>query len=159
MADNFSIEVVEDGPDLETIGILFREYQDFIEVSLCFQSFDEEIASLPGKYSAEKQGCLYMAKMNGEPAGCVAWYLASEGTCELKRLFVRPQFHGKGLGRALLQRAIQDAGEAGYQTMILDTLRRLESAGRLYQKFGFTEIEPYNVNPQSDVAYFSKSLH
>ena len=159
MADSFSIGVVEDdADDLDTVRTLFREYQDFINVSLCFQSFDEELASLPGKYSAEKRGSLYLAEIDGTPAGCVAYYRTDEQTCELKRLFVRPAFHRRGLGRALMDRAINDSTNAGYETMILDTLKRLEGAQELYDQLGFSEIEPYNVNPHEDVAYFSKSL-
>lgn len=153
------IRVVENDPDdLETVRTLFREYQDFIEVSLCFQSFDEELASLPGKYGLTRDGCLYLAESDGQPTGCVAFYRVDETTCELKRLFVRPSFHKQGIGKALMNRAIHDAAQVGYQTMILDTLRRLEDAGQLYQRLGFTEIEPYNVNPHPDVAYFEKSL-
>lgn len=153
------IRIVEnDADDLEVIRTLFREYQDFIEVSLCFQSFDEELASLPGKYGVAKDGCLYLAEVDDQPAGCVAFYRVHETTCELKRLFVRPPFHQKGIGKALMVRAIEDATSAGYQTMILDTLRRLKSAGQLYKQLGFVEIEPYNVNPHADVAYYSKPL-
>lgn len=153
------IRIIEnDAGDLGAIRTLFREYQDFIEVSLCFQSFDEELASLPGKYSAAKGGCLYLAEHEGQPTGCVAFYRIDDTTCELKRLFVRPRFHKQGIGKALMNRAIEDAAKVGYQTMILDTLRRLESAGQLYQRLGFSEIEPYNVNPHPDVAYFEKSL-
>jgi len=153
------IRVIEnDADDLETIRTLFREYQDFIDVSLCFQSFDDELASLPGKYSGAKDGCLYLAESDDQPVGCVAFYRIDETTCELKRLFVRPAFHKQGIGKALMNRAIEDATKAGYQTMILDTLRRLEGAGQLYQRLGFSEIDPYNVNPHPDVAYYSKSL-
>lgn len=153
------IRIIEnDVGDLETIRALFREYQDFIEVSLCFQSFDEELASLPGKYSVANNGFLYLAEHEGQPVGCVAFYRIDDTTCELKRLFVRPAFHKQGIGKALMDRAIEDAKRVGYQTMILDTLRRLESAGQLYQRLGFSEIEPYNVNPHPDVVYFTKSL-
>ena len=153
------IRIVENEPaDLETIRTLFREYQDYLGVSLCFQSFDEELASLPGKYLRGNKGCLYLAESDGQSVGCVAYYRIDETTCELKRLFVRPAFHKKGIGRALMDRAIDDAANAGYQTMILDTLRRLETAGQLYQRLGFSEIEPYNVNPHPDVAYFTKAL-
>ena len=156
---NHKIRAIENAPqDLETIRTLFREYQDFLRVDLCFQSFDEELASLPGKYAAEKRGKLYIAEVDDEPAGCVAFYRVSEWTCELKRLFVRPEFQKRGLGRALMDRAMTDAVEFGYETMILDTLARLEGAGKLYKRLGFEKIEPYNVNPHDDVLYFSKQL-
>ena len=154
------IRTVKDNPDdLESIRILFREYQDFIGISLCFQSFEEELDSLPGKYSIRNNGNLYLADSDDQPVGCVAFYRIDETTCELKRLFVRPAFQKLGMGRSLMERAIKDAADCGYQTMILDTLRRLESAGRLYQQLGFEEIEPYNVNPHPDVAYYSRPLH
>lgn len=144
--------------DLETIRTLFREYQDYLQIDLCFQSFDEELAALPGKYGVENDGNLFVTEVDGEAIGCVAYYRVNETTCELKRLYVRPQFHGTGLGRALMDHALNDATKTGYQTMILDTLRRLEGAAKLYAKLGFSEIEPYNYNPQDDVVYFSKSL-
>ena len=154
------IRTVKDNPDdLESIRILFRDYQDFIGISLCFQSFEEELDSLPGKYSIRNNGNLYLAESDDQPVGCVAFYRIDETTCELKRLFVRPAFQKLGMGRSLMERAIKDAADCGYQTMILDTLRRLESAGRLYQHLGFEEIEPYNVNPHPDVAYYSRPLH
>lgn len=154
------IRTVKDNPDdLESIRILFREYQDFIGISLCFQSFEEELDSLPGKYSIRNNGNLYLAESDDQPVGCVAFYRIDETTCELKRLFVRPAFQKLGMGRSLMERAIKDAADCGYQTMILDTLRRLERAGRLYQQLGFEEIEPYNVNPHPDVAYYSRPLH
>ncbi len=151
-------KIQNDVDDLQSIRKLFSEYQDFIEISLCFQSFEEELDSLPGKYSSEHGGCLYLAEHDSQPAGCVAFYKIDNTTCELKRLFVRPEFHKLGLGRKLMETAIHDATDIGYQTMILDTLRRLESAGQLYQRLGFFEIEPYNVNPHADVAYYSKPL-
>jgi GNAT superfamily N-acetyltransferase len=150
--------VKNDAPDLDSIRTLFREYQDFIGISLCFQSFDEELAALPGKYSKEQGGLLYLAEHDGKAAGCVAFYRMDDTTCELKRLFVRPQFHGKGLGRQLMDRAMTDAKDFGYDTMILDTLKRLVSAGKLYGQLGFSEVEPYNINPHPDVAYYSKQL-
>ncbi|QEG20343.1 GNAT family N-acetyltransferase [Mariniblastus fucicola] len=153
------IRVVENHPDdLESVRCLFREYQDFIGISLCFQSFEEELDSLPGRYSKANDGCLYLASTDGEPSGCVAFYRIDDTTCELKRLFVRPSFQKRGIGKSLMDRAICDAIDVGYQKMVLDTLRRLEGAGVLYQRLGFSEIDPYNVNPHPDVAYFSKSL-
>ena len=148
----------DDSADLNEVRKLFCEYQDFIGISLCFQSFEEELDSLPGKYSIEKRGNLYLAENEGKAAGCVAFYQVDETTCELKRLFVRPEFHGHRLGRALMETAIQDAASASYKTMVLDTLRRLSGANALYEKLGFEEIDPYNVNPHPDVAYFAKAL-
>ena len=153
------IRIVNTDPnDLGEIRKLFCEYQDFIGISLRFQSFEDELDSLPGKYSPECRGNLYLAELDGKTAGCVAYYQVDESTCELKRLFVRPDFQGRGLGRRLMNLAIEDATADQYETMILDTLRRLEGANVLYERLGFSEIEPYNVNPHPDVAYFSKPL-
>ena len=114
------IRPIEDTPeDLDLVRTLFREYQDYLQVDLCFQSFDEELAALPGKYAVENDGGLYVLETKDETIGCVAYYRVDETTCELKRLYVRPKFHGKGLGRALMQRAIEDATNDGYETMIL----------------------------------------
>lgn len=143
---------------LDSVRDLFREYQDFLGVSLCFQSFEDELAALPGKYSESVDGCLYLAETNGSVSGCVAFYRVDESTCELKRLFVRPQFHKQGIGKSLMQRAIVDATAVGYRWMILDSLARLTAACTLYRSMGFSPIDPFNENPHDDVLYFRKSL-
>lgn len=154
-----SIKIInDDSKELDSVRTLFREYQEFLDVSLCFQSFEDELAALPGKYSASKDGCLYLANSSDQIAGCVAFYRMNESTCELKRLFVRPQFHGRGLGRLLMERACEDAKRAGYETMVLDSLARLTAACKLYASLGFSEVAPYNENPHADVLYFSKQL-
>lgn len=154
------IRVVDEdaAQQLDSVRDLFREYQDFLGVSLCFQSFEGELAALPGKYSASRDGCLYLAEKEGSDVGCVAFYRVDDSTCELKRLFVRPQFHQHGIGRSLLQRAISDAEKIGYRWMILDSLARLKPACELYRSLGFSLIDPYNENPHDDVLYFRKLL-
>lgn len=144
-------------PRLHEVQSLFREYNDFLGFDLCFQGFEEELASLPGKYAAP-HGQLYLALMKDEITGCVAFYRLSEGICELKRLYVRPAFQGHGIGKLLMQRALDDAKSLHYRIMRLDSLRRLTSAEPLYTKFGFTEIAAFNNSPLDDVYYMERTL-
>lgn len=156
-----NIELVREGQteQLEQIRTLFREYEQFLGVSLCFQSFDQELASLPGKYAEEKNGALFLAAdSDHNAAGCVAIYQVDDNVCELKRLFVRSEHQGRGLGRKLMEIATSKAIDFGYRTMLLDTLARLEPACQLYRSLGFEETQPYNENPHGDVLYFQKQL-
>jgi len=114
---------------------------------------------LPGKYSPEKRGDLFLARdENANAAGCVAIYQVQANICELKRLFVRDEFQGRGLGRQLMHVAIEKAIALGYEEMLLDTLARLEPACQLYRSLGFEQTQPYNENPHDDVLYFKKQL-
>lgn len=144
--------------DLEELKALFHEYNAFIGIDLGFQNFEAELDALPGKYHPLKSGQLYLARWNGEPAGCAAIYQIQLGTCELKRLYVKPQFQGFRIGKTLLAHTIQDARQLGYRQMVLDSLRRMSSAQGLYQKMGFREIQPYNHNPYPDVYYMALDL-
>ena len=149
---------ISSGEDLEEIKDLFREYSVSLGVSLCFQGFEEEMAKLPAKY-AEPEGSILLAKVDGKPAGCVALWKLEEGVCEMKRLYVRPQFQGIGLGKQMAVAIIEEAQLKGYKTMKLDTLKRLEAANSLYHSLHFIETTPYNYNPESDVTYFEKELN
>jgi GNAT superfamily N-acetyltransferase len=143
---------------IETIRTLFIEYQQWLNFSLCFQGFDKELAELPGKYS-EPNGRLYLAEYTGKIAGCIALRPMDEnGICEMKRLFVREEFRGKGIGKLLAERVLDDAGIIGYHTMRLDTLQRMETARALYKKLGFTIIPAYYHNPMDEVVYLEKKL-
>ena len=161
-----TIELVEQSQSekLDQIRTLFREYEQFLGVSLCFQSFEEELASLPGKYCTRQNGALFLAtETDGKATGCVAIYQVDHNqgdvrTCELKRLFVRPEFQGRGLGRKLMGVATAKAIDLGYHRMLLDTLARLEPACHLYRSLGFKETQPYNENPHGDVLYFQKQI-
>jgi putative acetyltransferase len=126
---------------------LFTEYEDWLEVSLCFQGFQEELDTLPGKYAPPK-GRLLFAMNDEDIAGCVAFRPIDEETCEMKRLFVRPEFQGSGLGRELIEKLIIEARKSGYKKMRLDSwIPRMGKAIEMYRRHGFYEIEPYNENP------------
>jgi len=142
---------------LDEVRTLFREYHKMLGVDLCFQNYEEELASLPGKY-LPPDGRLYLIYLEGKLAGCIALRRFDETRCEMKRLFVRPQFRGLRLGQILAQRIIDDAKAIGYQAMVLDTLRSLESAVTMYRRMGFEEVAPYYDNPLNDVLYFQLTL-
>ena len=144
--------------DLETVRTLFREYQRFLGVDLCFQGFEEELATLPGRY-ALPQGRLLLARVDERAAGCVALRpLPAVGVCEMKRLFVRPASRGQGLGRLLATHVIHEATALNYAVMRLDTLDTLDPAMRLYRELGFQRCAPYYANPLPGVVYWELAL-
>jgi ribosomal protein S18 acetylase RimI-like enzyme len=144
--------------EIKTTRELFVEYGQSLGFSLCFQSFDQEYASLPGKY-APPRGRLLLAEVDGQPAGCVALRPLETGVCEMKRLYVRPQFRGLKLGRQLAETVIAEAKLIGYQAMRLDTVEdKMQSAVALYRALGFREIAPYTVNPESSVIFMELAL-
>jgi len=152
------IEVVT--PDqYAAAAALFRQYQQYLGVDLCFQSFEDELANLPAMYGAP-QGCILLAQERGVYVGCVALRPAKgqPGVCEMKRLYVLPEHMGKGYGRALAAGIVQRAQGAGYQAMVLDTLDRLKPAIQLYRSLGFEEMEPYYANPLEGVVYMRKAF-
>jgi putative acetyltransferase len=132
---------------------LFLEYAQSLGFSLCFQNFDTELADLPGKY-APPDGRLLLAETDSQLAGCVALRKLEDHICEMKRLFVRPQYRGKGLGRILAERLISEARQIGYTRMRLDTVEPfMKDAVAMYRRFGFIEIEPYCENPIAGALY------
>jgi ribosomal protein S18 acetylase RimI-like enzyme len=143
--------------DVAAARRLFREYADSLGFDLAFQGFDDEVRALPGEY-APPSGALLLARRTGEPIGCVG-VRASEGRiCELKRLYVRPQGRGGGVGRALTEAAIAAARELGYERMRLDTVPAMEDARALYRSLGFREIEPYRHNPIPGTSFMELAL-
>jgi carbonic anhydrase len=136
---------------------LFEEYAASVGVDLCFQSFDEELATLPGNY-APPQGRLLLASHDGSPAGCVGFRRIEAGVCEMKRLYVRPALRGLGIGHLLVDRIIDEAVDAGYVRMRLDTLPSMEAAQELYRARGFREIPPYTRNPVPGALFLELEL-
>lgn len=140
------IEQAQTPGEFEMARTLFVEYQDALGIDLCFQDFEREVAELPGAY-APPRGRLYLAWVDDALAGCVALRPLREDGCEMKRLYLRPGFRARGLGRTLAQRVIRDAREMGYARMYLDTLPSMAAAQALYAALGFRDIAPYSFNP------------
>ncbi|MCF6192720.1 MAG: GNAT family N-acetyltransferase [Kangiellaceae bacterium] len=136
---------------------LFREYQQFLNVDLCFQGFEDELANLPGKY-AEPFGAILLVEWQDQIVGCVAVRYVADKTCEMKRLYVQQRAQGHSLGRLLTEEIIKKARQLGYKKMQLDTLERLDRAIGLYSKLGFKEIQPYYSNPLDEVVYWELKL-
>ena len=137
---------------------LFEEYASWLEINLCFQNFDKELASLPGDY-ALPGGRLLLAIEDEQLAGCVALRPLPDRACEMKRLYVRPTFRGRGLGRKLVATILEAAREIGYQRMLLDTLPgKMDQALAMYRRLGFKEIDAYYDNPVEGATFMELSL-
>jgi putative acetyltransferase len=140
---------------------VFREYAQSLDVDLCFQNFEQELAGLPGDYAAP-QGCLLLAFVDSALAGCGALRALTDAdyanACEMKRLYVRPAFRRFGLGRVIAQALLDEAQRAGYSEVLLDTLDDMEAARGLYATLGFEEIPPYYYNPIPGAHYLKATL-
>jgi ribosomal protein S18 acetylase RimI-like enzyme len=151
-------KVTTEGPALESIKSLFKAYLLELNEDLCFQSFDSEIDNPLYKYSAPT-GALFIAYHNATPIGCIALQpLQDPQTCEMKRLYVAPQYRKMGAGDSLIKALLFEAQTLGYTTMKLDTLERLQAALKLYIKFGFETVTAYYDNPLPGVVYMQKVL-
>jgi putative acetyltransferase len=152
------ISQAESDSEIAQVRELFMEYAESLGFSLCFQNFDRELAELPGEY-APPGGRLLLARYGAEPAGCVALRSLEPGICEMKRLYIRPQFRGRGLGKMLANTSISEAKKIGYKTLRLDTVEpKMKSAVALYRALGFREIAPYRPNPIEGAMYMELEL-
>ena len=143
----------------DEVKLLFTEYTKMLvendpkfQEYLDLQNYDDELDHLEAKYGLP-DGRLYLLFCEGKAAGCIGLRKIDEESCELKRLYVRPEFRNQGLGSALVEKIINDAREVGYSQILLDTLPFLESAIRMYRSFGFYEIESYNNSPMDTSIY------
>lgn len=159
-----NIEIIPAYDHPQEIGALFTEYTDMLIAGdrtvrdyLDIQHYDEEIKHLEGKYGLP-YGRLYLAYCDGEAAGCIGLRKLDAQRCEMKRLYVRPQFRGRRLGEQLVEKIIEDARAIGYSHIMLDTLPFLEAAISMYQKFGFSTTERYNDSPMDSTIYMKLEL-
>ncbi len=144
--------------EIKSARALFEEYAAWLGFSLCFQNFDKELAELPGGY-APPSGRLILAVDGNDVMGCVALRKIGDGVGEMKRLFVRPEFRARGLGRILTEKLIGEAKDIGYARLRLDTLPgKMDQAIAMYRSFGFKEIAPYYKNPVAGATFMELVL-
>ena len=153
------IEIVEANTDalIAKAKELFQEYAESLGFDLCFQNFDQELDDFPGQYSPP-MGRLFLALSENQPIGCVGLRSFEKGVCEMKRLYVRPDFRGRKAGRLLAEATIKAGKVTRYEIMRLDTLPSMESANILYKSLGFRQIEPYRQNPINGAIYMELNL-
>lgn len=155
------IQALEGTDDVKQVRSLFKEYASSLDIDLCFQNFEAELAGLPGDY-APPRGALFAARSAHDMLGCCALRPLDTAdypnACEMKRLYVRPALRGKGLGRRLAEAVLQAAQQAGYTYVLLDTLSEMETARAMYQELGFVEVAPYYFNPIEGAHYLMARL-
>ncbi len=153
-----SIVQAQSHEEIDRTRELFEEYAAWLGINLCFQNFEKELAELPGEY-VPPTGRMFLAFDGDQISGCVALRKLGDGVCEIKRLYVRPDFRGKGLGRELTEAVIDAAREAGYDRMRLDTLPgKMDRAIAMYRSLGFREIDAYYHNPVVGAKFMELSL-
>ncbi len=159
--DPLTVLVATSDDEIEAVRSLFVEYADSLSVDLCFQDFPSELAALPGDY-APLRGALLIARAGNGWAGCCALRPLDTSdypnAAEMKRLYVRPDYRGLGLGRLLVEATLDAARKAGYDTVLLDTLDEMETARALYEDLGFVEIPPYYFSPIAGAHYLKVAL-
>lgn len=151
------LEIIDGANHLDEVKRLVIEYTKFLGRDLSFQHVDDELNDLSAKY-APPEGRLLCAAIDDKIIGCVAYHKHTNDRCEMKRLFVREGYREHHAGSKLIEAIINSARADGFKEIVLDTITPLQSAIRLYKKFGFVETEPYYENPMSDVIYFIKEL-
>ncbi len=153
-----TITQAESDEQITEAKTLFREYEAWLGMDLCFQGFEAELEALPGKY-AMPDGRLYLAYSDENLAGCIALRKLDDGICEMKRLFVRDGFRGEKIGVQLIEKLIDDAKTIGYLMMRLDTYPpKMGKAVKLYESHGFEVIPPYYENPHEHVLFMELAL-
>ncbi len=161
MAPSVQLHLPRSPAELDSVRTLFVEYASALDIDLCFQNFSQELEALPGEYTAPR-GALVLVLVGGEPAGCCAMRpldaVDYTNACEMKRLYVRPSYRGMQLGRMLAENILDQSRQAGYDSILLDTLDDMESARALYQELGFEEIPPYYFNPIAGAHYLRAKL-
>jgi ribosomal protein S18 acetylase RimI-like enzyme len=149
---------VETDKQIKAAQKLFREYEAWFGMSLCFQNFDEEVANLPGKYAAP-DGRLFLAFADEKLAGCIALRQLEDEVCEMKRLFIKDEFRGQKISKLLIEKLFEEAKITGYKKMRLDTFpTKMGKAVSLYESYGFYEIAPYYHNPYGETLFLEKDL-
>lgn len=143
--------------DFATGKRLFLEYAQSLDFNLCFQNFEQELADIQVQYGAPN-GCLLLVKNGEEAVGCAGVRRWKDDIAELKRMYLQPQTRGLGLGKKLLEAALENARQLGYRSIRLDTLPTMETAIALYRAFGFSDIPPYRDNPFEGTIYLEKTL-
>ncbi|MEM6345930.1 MAG: GNAT family N-acetyltransferase [Bacteroidota bacterium] len=151
------IEAAVNPQQIERVKILLKFYGALRNHDAALGNYQAELDSLPGKYAAPK-GCLLIAHEGNQAVGCVAFQALSESICEMKRMFVLPDYQGQKIGFRLVERLVAEARLAGYQIMRLDTHPHMHRAAKLYQSMGFYAIERYNQNPTPGIRFFEKIL-
>ena len=155
-SESIQIQVLEGTDQIDQVRALFKEYASSLDIDLCFQNFETELANLPGDY-APPRGALFIARSMQKIVGCCALRPLDNAdypnACEMKRLYVRPALRGCGLGRRLAEAVLQAAQQAGYTYVLLDTLSEMETARAMYQDLGFVEVAPYYYNPIEGAHY------
>ncbi|RPI17313.1 MAG: GNAT family N-acetyltransferase [Ignavibacteriae bacterium] len=154
---NIIIKQANNDNEIKIIKQLFLEYANSLNFDLCFQDFDKEIEGLPGKYDLPA-GRLLICYVDDTPAGCIALRKIDDEICEMKRLYVKPEFRGYKIGLKLVEYLLNEARNSGYKKMRLDTLPVMDKAINLYKQFGFYEIEPYIFNPLPEAKYMERVL-
>jgi carbonic anhydrase len=143
---------------MDEVRALLREYHAWVDNDICFQAFTQELAELPGAYTAENRGALLLASEDGRLAGCVALRALDGSTAEMKRLYLRDAYRGRGAGLMLVEAVIRRARELGYQVLRLDTLSKMQAAQRVYESLGFTDIERYDSASPGSSRFMEKRL-
>ncbi len=152
------IKLVTSELDLDIIRNLFLEYQAALNIDLCFQDFNAELKNLPGNY-VSPLGRIYLGMDGNKPIGCIALRPFAADRCEMKRLYIRPDYRGQNRSKLLAIKLIAAAKEIGYHEMLLDTLPAMKAAIHLYQSLGFKDIDSYRYNPIPGAKYMALKLH